>query len=118
MCTLSVSTSGKGVHPRVFEGPLRTQKTWENPVRTGGPAETIAENSNPRLIPHWFRHSFATNRVIECRQDRASWAEAKEQVKEHLDYENQKTIKANIGAAKELVRKTIYEEYGGFELSL
>lgn len=73
---------------------------------------------NQEVTTHAFRHSFATNWVIQRKEEGQSWADAKEKVNAYLDHNDMKTTEAYIGAAKELVRENIYEEHGSFGLDL
>jgi len=76
------------------------------------------EALNREVATHAFRHSFATNWVIQRSEEGESWASAKEKVNAYLDHEDMKTTEAYIDAAQELVRKNIYEEYGSFSISV
>lgn len=80
--------------------------------------EVSEDALNQKVRTHAFRHSFATNWVIERKEEGSSWADAKELVNDYLDHEDMKTTNAYIGAAKELVRENIYDEYGGFGLDV
>lgn len=73
---------------------------------------------NQSVTTHAFRHSFATNWVIERNKEGESWADAKEKVNEYLDHNDMKTTEAYINAAQELVRKNIYDEYGSFSIDV
>ena len=73
---------------------------------------------NTRVTTHAFRHSFATNWVIQRKEEGNSWADAKELVNGYLDHNDMQTTEAYIGAAKELVRENIYDQYGGFGIKV
>lgn len=80
--------------------------------------EVSAKALNQSVTTHAFRHSFATNWVIERNNEGESWADAKEKVNDYLDHNDMKTTEAYINAAQELVRKNIYEEYGSFSIDV
>lgn len=82
-----------------------------------GPYTSLGEDQQ-RLTSHWFRHSFATNWVIERVEEGNSWAEAKELVHNYLDHDDKKTTEAYIKAAQEINRENIYDEYGSFDIEV
>lgn len=82
-----------------------------------GPYTSLGDDQQ-RLTSHWFRHSFATNWVIDRVEEGNSWAEAKELVQNYLDHDDKKTTEAYIKAAQEISRENIYDEYGSFDIKV